>query len=303
VHEHTHDLSGVTSRLRVALILTIAILVAEVVGGVLANSLALLSDAIHVLTDILAIGLAWYAARQAERPPTLTRTFGFHRTGILAALANAAMLVLIAILVIYEAYQRLARPEPVESRLLFVIAIAGLIGNVGIAYYLHREQSHSLSVRSAFLHVVGDAMASIGVIFAAVVIYFTDLYVVDPILSVLISFVIVWSAWQILRETVDILMEGTPREIDLNEVAAELGRLPGVQDVHDLHVWSIATGLHSLSCHILVSDQPLSESSLLLARANAVLREKFNIEHATIQFEHQRCGLVCVLNQGRLSCQ
>ena len=300
---HNHKLVEVTNRLAVALAFTVAILVLEVVGGVLSNSLALLSDAAHVLTDILAIAMAWFAARQAQRPPTLTRTFGFHRTGILAATANASMLILIAGFVCYQAYQRLLNPQPVEGGLLLAVATFGLIGNVSIALYLRSEQAYSLSVRSAVLHVVGDAAASVGVIAGGLIIYFTGFTVVDPVLSVIISLIIVWGAWRILTESVNILMEGTPKEVDVEHVTTALLSLPGIQDVHDLHVWSIATGLHSLSCHVLVGDLSPSESSRLLMAINRTLDEQFNITHSTVQFERERCGLVCTLSGGRITCR
>ncbi|MCL5958489.1 MAG: cation diffusion facilitator family transporter, partial [Chloroflexi bacterium] len=265
MHEHDHVETGrVTARLRVALLITAGILIAEVVGGLLSNSLALLSDAGHVFTDVTALGLAWYANFQAEKPATFTHTYGFHRAGILAALANALSLVLIAGVIAYEAYQRLLNPEPVQSYLMFSVALVGLVANLYIARYLHREEEENLNVRSAWLHVIGDAAASAAVLLGGILILFTGVFLIDPILSVLISVVIIVGGWSIIVDALNILMEGVPRGLNLEELVHQIRAHPGVVDVHDVHVWSLAAGVNAVSCHSLVADQSLRESDRIL---------------------------------------
>ena len=291
----------VSQRLRFAFLVTLAILAIEVVGGVASNSLALLSDAGHVLTDVLALGLSWFAAVQAERPPTRRRTFGFHRAGILAALANAVTLVILSIFIVYEAYRRLVAPQPVEGGLMFAVALVGLAANVGLAAFLHRGEEENLNVRSATLHVLGDALASVVVVIGAVVIYLTGFYAVDPLLSVVVALIIVGGGWSIISETVNILMEGTPSGLDVSEIVREMKAVPGILDVHDLHVWSLAAGVHALSCHVVVTDQALSQSNAILLELNRLLAGRFGIYHTTIQFEHRECGLICTLFHDRLA--
>ncbi|MFL5624444.1 MAG: cation diffusion facilitator family transporter [Ktedonobacteraceae bacterium] len=281
-HNHTHGMAKQT--LRIAFFLTIIILLAELVGGVIANSLALLSDAGHVVTDLFALGLAWFAVVQAERPANARKTFGYHRVGILAALVNAVTLILIAVAITWEAVQRIQRPEPVQPLAMFVAAAIGIAVNLFIGFALQRE-GHNLNVRAAILHVFGDVAASAGVILAGVVILLTGWTLVDPVLSVGIAILIAIGAWRVLRETTDILMEAVPRDISMSELVNDMKQVEGVQDVHDLHVWTIASGMYALSCHILIDDLPPSDSSPILQTLTTTLREKYHIDHATIQFE------------------
>lgn len=299
-HDHCHPAKPTASaRLRLAIILTLAILAAELTGGLLSNSLALLSDAGHVFTDLFALGLAWFATRQAERPATETKTFGFHRAGILAALANAVTLVLIAFFIVWEAYRRLREPQNVQTELMLAVAFVGLLVNLIVARQLRDDDHENLNVQSATLHVLGDALASAAVIAGGVVIVFTGWYVVDPLLSVLIALIIALGSWRIIRETVNILMEGVPKGLDLDTLLADLRLVPGVKVVHDVHVWTLAAGLHALSCHVIVGDQALSESDAILRRINALLSHKYGINHTTLQFEHCECGPVCTLFEDR----
>ena len=301
-HEHYSCPHPTTSaRLRFALVLTLAILGVEVAGGFLSNSLALLSDAGHVFTDAIALGLAWFAARQAERPATGTKTYGFHRAGILAALANAVSLVLIALFILWEAYRRLREPEPVQSELMLGVAFVGLLANLFVARYLQGNEGENLNVRSAMMHVLGDALASGAVIVGGVLIALTGWFFVDPLLSVLIALIIAAGSWRIMQETVNILMEGVPKGLQLETLLADLRQIPGVRDVHDVHVWSLASGLHALSGHVIVGDQVLSESDLILRHINEVLSCKYGINHTTLQFEHCECGLICTLFDDRLA--
>jgi cobalt-zinc-cadmium efflux system protein len=303
-HNHTHGMAKKT--LRIAFFLTIIILVAELVGGIVANSLALLSDAGHVITDVFALGLAWFAVVQAERPANARKTFGYHRVGILVALVNSVTLIVIAIAIIWEAIQRFQHPEPVQPLVMFLAAGIGIAVNLYIGFGLQKE-GHSLNVRAATLHVFGDVMASVGVIVAGVIILLTGWTVVDPLLSVAIAVLIAVGAWGILRETTDILLESVPKDISLTHLVEDMQHIDGVQNVHDLHVWCIASGMYSLSCHVLINDLPPSGSSPILQSLTAMLNETYHIGHATIQFEcsdhREACceidGLYCRLESAK----
>ena len=290
-HNHTHGMAKQT--LRFAFFLTIIILAAELVGGIIGNSLALLSDAGHVVTDIFALGLAWFAAVQAEKPANAHKTFGYHRVGILAALINAVTLILIAFAITWEAVQRLQHPQPVQPLVMFISAGIGIAINLFIGFGLQRE-GHSLNVRAAALHVFSDVAASVGVILAGILILLTGWTLADPLLSVGIAVLIAVGAWLIIRETTDILMEAVPRDISLSALVTDMKGVGGVRDVHDLHVWSIASGMYALSCHTLIDDLPPSGSSPILQSLTTMLNEKYHIGHATIQFEcNNRQGACC----------
>lgn len=290
-HDHHHELTG--RKLAIACIVSVAILAALAVGGWLAHSLALLADAGHVLTDIAALGLSWYATRQATRPADATRTFGFHRTGILAALLNAVSLILIAVWIGFEAYQRLVpavpRP-PVNPMIMMGVATIGLVLNLAIGLGLKDDSHGNLNVRSAFLHVMGDAAASAGVILGAIAIHYTGWQAIDPLLSIAIALFIAYGAWAVLDECVHILMEGVPRHVDTDRMVAELRAIDGVAGVHDLHVWSLAQGMTSLSCHILIEDVHVTDSIRIVAACNQLLAKHFQIEHTTIQAEAEHCS-------------
>ncbi len=299
-HNHIHGMAK--ESLRLAFFLTLVILTAELVGGFMANSLALLSDAGHVITDIFALGLAWFAAIQAERPANARKTFGYHRVGILAALINAVTLILIAIVILWEAVQRFQHPEPVQPLVMFLSAGIGILINLFIGFGL-RKEGDNLNVRAAMLHVFGDVGASAGVILAGIIILSTGWTIVDPILSVAIAALIAIGAWQILRETSDILLESVPRGLSMTNLIEDMRKVEGVQDVHDLHVWCITSNMYALSCHVMIDNLPPSASSPILHSLNDMLSEKYRIGHATIQFEcdaHQEtycsvAGLYCHL--------
>ena len=302
--DHTHEMAKQT--LRLAFFLTMLILAAELLGGYLSNSLALLSDAGHVLTDIFALGLAWFATAQAERPANASKTFGYHRVGILAAMINAVTLIVIALAIVWEAAQRFQHPEKVEPLVMFLAAGIGIAINLFIGFRLQKE-GDNLNVRAAALHVFGDVGASVAVIVAALVILLTGWYPIDPILSIGIAVLIAVGAWRILRETTDILLEAVPKDISLSEMVRDMMRVPGVQDVHDLHVWGITSGMNALSCHASIADLPPSESAFILQALEAMLREKYRIGHTTIQFESHAhkdayCsvdGLYCQMDTGQ----
>jgi cobalt-zinc-cadmium efflux system protein len=293
-HDHTHGMAR--QALQIAFFLTVVILLAELAGGIIANSLALLSDAGHVVTDIFALGLAWFAAVQAERPANARKTFGYHRVGILAALVNAVTLILIAGFITWEAVQRVQHPEPVRALPMFLAAAIGIGVNLYIGFGLKRE-GHSLNVRAAMLHVFGDVAASVGVVLAGIIILLTGWTLVDPLLSIGIAVLIALGAWRILRDTTDILLEAVPRDISLSEVVHDMKQIKGVEDVHDLHVWCIASGMYALSCHTLIDDLPPSGSSPILQSLTSMLAEKYHIGHATIQFECKNSdGICCEIN-------
>ncbi len=296
-HDHTHGATGAT--LRTAFLLTTLVLLVEVTGGMLSHSLALLSDAGHVLTDMVALALAWFAAMQSGWPANARKTYGYHRTGILAALANAITLMLIVVVIVIEAIHRFQHPQEVTPWVMFVSAAVGIVINVYIGFGLHRQGGHNLNMRAAALHAFGDVAASGGVIVGGVVIVLTHWYPADPLISLFISLLIARGAWGILRETVDILMEATPRDLNMAQMVRDIVRVPGVEDVHDLHVWSIAGGMSALSAHVQIEDQPLSACDQLLAGLNRILHDDYNIGHSTIQLECAGCNhthLYCTMN-------
>ena len=261
----------------------------EVLAGIRAHSLALLSDAGHNFTDALALLLACLGFYFESKPPDETKTYGYHRAGVLAAFVNAITLLALACYIFYESYHRLLQPEPVNEITMLVIAGLGLVVNVTIMWWLHQDQGHDLNIRAAYVHMLGDALGSIGIIAGSIVIFYTGWHVVDPILSVLIGLLIVWTAWGIVRETLNILLEGLPRGMDLEMVVQAICGVQGVQDVHELHIWSLGSRTHALSCHVLIDDVPLSESQPILQQINQLLSEQFHINHTTLQFEHAQC--------------
>lgn len=297
--EHVLVIPPAAKRLQFAMLLTVVILVAEVATGFLANSLALLSDAGHVLMDLFALGLSWIAVRQAARAATGRMTFGFHRVGILVAALNAATVAVVAVLIFIEAARRLQETPHIQGNLLLAMAVTGGLVNLVVAGALHSETSRSLNVRSAFLHVIGDLLGSIGVLVAAIAILAGNVVWVDAAVSVLIGLIILVGAAGILREAVAIFLEATPAHIDVDELVAEMAAIPGVLGVHDLHVWSITPAIHALSCHLLVEDRTISQGCALLEGINDLLSTRFSIGHSTIQMETEACdpnALHCYLS-------
>jgi cobalt-zinc-cadmium efflux system protein len=276
--------------LKLALALTCAVLVIELAGGLASHSLALLSDAGHVLTDVFALGLAWFAVAQSNRPADARRSYGYHRVSILAALLNAATLIVIVMAIGYEAVQRLANPQPVQGGIVIVTALVGIAINLFVAFGLRRE-AHSLNIRSALMHVVGDLAASVGVVSAGIVILLTGWLYIDSILSLGIAVLIAFGAWGIVRETVNLLMEGTPAEIDLAAVTKEITGTKLVTSMHDLHVWALSSDEVALSCHVVVGDGPLADVEHVVRDLEGRLCTKFAIGHTTIQVEScHPCG-------------
>lgn len=298
LHQHDSHADSVTGRpLKITLTLVLVIMVAEAIGGVVSNSLALISDAGHMLTDALALALSLFAVNLARRPATLKKTFGYYRAEILAAFANGAILILLSAYIFYEAAQRFTEPPQIRTPLMLVVAIIGLAANLTGMYLLKKGSAGSINIRAAFWHIIGDTLSSVGVILAALIIYFTGWTIADPILAVFIGMVILWGAVRIVREAVDILLESVPKDIKVEEVTAAVKRIDGVEDLHEVHIWTLTSGIYALSAHLKIADQTVSEGGDIMARVNEVLAHDFNISHTTLQMECGACptGMVCSL--------
>lgn len=277
---HTHAPAG---KMKKAFFLTLVILVVEVIGGLFSHSLALLSDAGHVLTDIAAIGLSWYAITQSLKPADAKMTFGYHRSGILAALINGVSLMVITLVILWEAFSRLHRPPTVATTWMLVSPAVGLLVNLYLGLGMRHEEN--INVRSAVLHMLGDAAASAGVIVGGIVIAVTGWNIIDPILSVGIALLISYGAWKIVKQTVAILMEGTPKGIESEQVLEVMRSIPGVQDIHDIHIWSITSGRNALSCHVVMDGDVTIRDSQNTLRAVERKLIHLGIGHVTIQTE------------------
>ena len=278
------------ARLRLGLALTLAVLVIELAGGVLSHSLALLSDAGHVLTDVFALGLAWFAVEQSKRPADQRRTYGYHRVGILAALLNAVTLIVIVLAIGFEAVRRIMDPAPVQGGVVIATALVAIAINAFVILTL-RGDGVNLNLRAAMLHVTGDVAASAGVVIAGAVILLTGWLYIDPILSLAIAAFIAYGAWGIVRETVNLLMEGTPPEVNLAAVTAEISATKLVTGIHDLHVWALSSDEMALSCHIVIADTSLGDAEHVVRDLESKLCDRFAIGHTTIQVEScHPCG-------------
>jgi cobalt-zinc-cadmium efflux system protein len=285
------DQTGVFTKarvLRISLLVTLAYIVLLVVSGLRAHSLALLSEAAHNVSDFLALLLSLFAVYLEGRPPSATKTFGYSRAGVLAAFINSATLVLVAFYIFYAAFHRLSHPEPVHAGIMMAVAAAGVVMN-GVIALLLWASTHDLNVRSAFLHEIGDTLSTAAVIAGGWAIMYTGHEWIDAALSVGIGALILWSSFGIIRETLNILLEGTPAGIELENIRRVLTGIQGVVHVHDLHVWTIGSGMNALACHITIADIPPSESGEILHRVQQTLRERFQINHTTLQFEHEVC--------------
>ena len=294
---HTHHPTS-NARLGLAVALTLAFVLGEAAAGWFANSLALLSDAGHNFADALALLFSWYALRRARRPADARRTFGYHRAGVLAALANAVALVVMALVIFWEAAQRLWAPAPVQAGWMIGVALIAVVLNGVIGLWLHEGAKHDLNLRSAYLHMLGDAASALGVVVAGVVTVWTGFTAADPIVSFLIGALILWSSWGILREAVDVLMEAAPKGLDVAALADALKALPGVHNVHDLHVWTVASGVAACSCHLVVPEQTVRSGQQVLRDAAELMRQRFGVAHTTIQIEVEGCDpddLYCTL--------
>lgn len=280
-----------TSRkLAVATIATLLFFGIELAAGLISNSLALIGDAFHNITDAFALVLALVAVRIERRPASVRKSFGYGKAGVLAAFVNAAMLIVLTMLVLVEALQRLRSPEPVSGTWMIAVAAVGIIYNFGVTIWLHREGKKDINVRGAMLHMLADGLSSIGVVVAALLIGWTGSTIWDPIVSILIGVMIFWSSWGILRETINLLLEGTPRGIDPDLVTRDLAAEKGVFGVHHLHIWALGPASPALSCHLMLGDVTLRSAEEVLGRVNAMLASRYHIQHTTIQIEAGGCA-------------
>jgi cobalt-zinc-cadmium efflux system protein len=299
MHVHAHHGGGPKQVLKISLGVTLAYIVLLVVAGIRAHSLALLSEAGHNLSDFLALLLSLVAVYLQSRPASSTKTYGYHRAGVLAALVNAVSLVAVSFFIFYEAFHRLQHPEHVQASVMMWVAGAGVVMNGVIALLLYRSGG-DVNIRSALLHEVGDTLSTAAVIAGGWAILVTRDYWIDSALSFAIGALILWSGFGIVRETLNILLEGTPRGMKLELVETAIRSIEGVNDVHDLHVWSIGSETHALSCHIAIADIPPSVSERILRDVKDRLHHHFRIDHTTIQFEHAECEVAhgCVMPVG-----
>ena len=287
---HITNLTRSTSRrLALSLGITLAFVVVEILAGIFANSLALLTDAAHNFTDVLALALTWWALWVTTKPAHAGKTFGYHRAGILVALANSTTLALIALGIFYEAYKRFVAPPAVQADILIGVGVVAVVVNLVTALLVRRGAEHDLNLKSAFLHLMGDVLSTVGAVVAGILILFTGLNWIDPLVSVFIGLLILWNAWGIVRESVDILMEGTPNDINLHKLVEDVMGVDGVSGVHDLHVWSISQGLRTLSAHVVTDDVTISAGARIQAAVSQLLGQEYGINHATLQLECAGC--------------
>jgi cobalt-zinc-cadmium efflux system protein len=302
-HSHTHfnDIKGqITRRMAIALAITLAFVFVEIAAGLYSNSLALLTDAAHNFTDALALALSWWALRLTSQPANPKRTYGYHRAGILVALVNSTTLALIAIGIFYEAYHRFVNPPEVGADVLISVGSLAVVINVLTALMVRRGAENDLNIRAAFLHLMGDVLSTAGAVGAGVLIRFTGWNRLDPLVSVLIGFLILWNAWGIIREAINILMESTPTDIDMEQMVTDIQAVEGVRGVHDLHVWSITGSMRTLSAHLVTDDMSISEGANVQSQVNELLYQNYGVAHATLQLECEGCNpalLYCDLTE------
>lgn len=279
------DVAGERGAVRTGLGVSAVLFVAELIGGWLTNSLALLSDAVHMFTDLAALGLALFAIWICSRPASATKSYGYYRAEILIALLNGVTLWVLVLFILREAWSRVGDPQPVAGGGMLAIAVLGLLVNAYVARGLHAHRHHSMNVRGAYLHVISDMLGSVGAVVAGVVIVTTGWYPIDALVSVGIAVLILYSSWQLVREAVDVLMEAVPSHVTLDAVEAGLRAVPGVAEIHDLHVWTLTTGRYALSAHAVASERVADDR--LLTALTEVCRRDFAIDHVTIQIEHE----------------
>lgn len=291
IHQHHHKMNKL-SRLGFALALTAGGMVIEFVGGILSNSLALVSDAWHMLTHLFALGMSYFAILLSLRPITKKRTYGFYRAEVLAAFVNGIVLILIAVYIVYDAVMRFITPQEVKVGEMLFIAMIGLVVNGVSIALLAKASGHDLNIKSAILHELGDTISSVAVVAGGIAIFYTKNYIIDPILAVFICILIAVWAIKLLIESANILLEATPKHLDIDEVTAVLrNEIPGVHEVHHVHAWTISSGMYALTTHCVIDDCSISKSHEFLAKINSLLKQRFRIEHTNIQFE-------CLIKKG-----
>ena len=299
-HSHTHDrplnLNGESLKteksLKFAFLLTLIILIIEFSGAVISKSMALYSESGHVLVDASSLLLAWFAQIQVRKSPSEKNTYGYHRIGILAALLNSLLLLILSLILIYESYLRLVHPEKINSGIMIIFPLISLFINAVIGIKIHKGIEHNLNLKSSFFHILGDSLVSISIIAGGIIIYFTGINYIDPVIGLIISPLIAVGAFSVINETINILLEGVPKEIDFTEVKDEILKTPGVKNVHDLHIWSMSKSFKLLSAHILVEETAVKSSDIccIINNIQDTLAEKFNIKHVVIQPELAVCS-------------
>jgi cobalt-zinc-cadmium efflux system protein len=289
-HHHDHAPRAVSRKLALSTAATLLFVGLELAAGLYANSLALLGDALHNFTDTLALVIALVAVRLERRPPTSAKSFGYQRAGILAAFVNSGTLVAFTIFIFVEAFERFRHPHAADTTFMLVTAGAAIVLNGAITLALRREGEHDVNIRSAMLHMLGDALSGVGIVIAALLIRATGSARWDPAVSVVIGVLILWSSWGVFKEAANLLLEGTPSSIDPDAVTRSLQSVNGIHGIHHLHIWALAPARPALSCHVMVGDVPLRTTSAMLANINEVLAKEHGIVHATVQFEFAGCS-------------
>jgi cobalt-zinc-cadmium efflux system protein len=291
--EHTHGTLSLIStnqrRLLVALSITGLMTIVELAGGLISNSLALIGDAGHMFTDTLALGLSLFALNLTKRPASQTKTYGYYRAEILAALVNGTILVLVSAYIFYEAYHRFVAPPEVRGGLMLIVAAIGLAANVVGISVLRSAGSRNLNVKGAFLHMWSDTLSSLGVIAAGAIILLTGRTIADPIISIIIGILILRGAGGLVWESINILLEAVPKNLDVSRINDAVRKIKGVRDIHDVHLWAITSGMYAMSCHLLIEDQMVSNCTQIVDEVNKTLSQKFGISHSTVQLECEEC--------------
>jgi cobalt-zinc-cadmium efflux system protein len=283
---HQHEIQD--KKLLWATLLNFIIAIAEIIGGIISNSLALISDALHNLGDSFAVLIAYIAHLIGKKPSNKKRTFGYKRIEILAAFVNAVILIAISLFLLYEAFHRLSDPSPVKGLVMFIVAVVGLLANLIAVVILHKDSGKNINVRAAYLHLIADTLSSVAVISGAILIYFFEIHWIDPVITILIGLYIIRQTWVILKQTVDILMQSTPEGIDLEEISKEIAKLPSIQGIHHVHAWNLDDQSIHFECHVdLDDDYVISEAEKVYKEVESLLKAKYNINHVTIQLEYQ----------------
>lgn len=290
-HSHGHHNEPNKKNLLISIVLNAVITLAEFIGGILSNSLALISDAVHNLSDTMAIVISYIAMLIGKKDSTAKNTFGYKRIEILAALFNAVVLIVISIYLFYEAYTRFINPEPIKGKIMFIVATIGLFGNLISVLLLHKDSTHNLNIKAAYLHLIGDTLSSVGVIFGSILIYFWDIYWIDPLLTIIIGVVIIKATWSILKETIEILMQASPVGLDLKEIKTELEKHPDIKDIHHIHSWRLSDNIIHFQCHADVNKNlPIKNIDKIRIELENTLHKGFGIDHITIQMELDTCS-------------
>jgi cobalt-zinc-cadmium efflux system protein len=287
--KHTHNNKESRKQIKFGIILNGSFTIVEFIVGIISNSLALISDALHDLTDTFALLLSFFASKKAEEKPTETKTWGYHRATILAAFVNGIFLVVLTLFIFYRAYIRILNPEPVKGPLVLGLAVFGILFNGAIVLKLWKSKDRDLNIKSIFWHISEDALGWIGVLIAGIIITFTNFYIIDSIISIAIGIIVLIGAWSIIKEATNILLEGVPEGISVNEVKKELKNIKPIKGVHDIHIWCTGSNYYILSAHIEVPDMKICDTNKIISKIEKVLKEKFNISHTTLAFESKKC--------------